>query len=73
MSLGSFYAGRLLLGMWSALVVCLPSEIALEKTKFSFACGYQLNIASGFQVESMCSLFLLTLGHHMVETDQCRT
>ena len=28
-------------------VVCFPSETPLEKTKFSFASGYQLEIASG--------------------------
>jgi hypothetical protein len=28
-------------------VVCFLSEILLEKMKFSFACGYQLEIASG--------------------------
>jgi Na+-transporting methylmalonyl-CoA/oxaloacetate decarboxylase gamma subunit len=31
-------------------VVCFPSETPWEKTKFSFAHGFQLNIASGLGI-----------------------
>lgn len=38
--------------MGLALKVCFPSETPLEKINFSFASGYQLEIASGLGMEA---------------------
>jgi hypothetical protein len=44
---------HLLLGITLPLkVVCFSNETALEKTKISFASGYQLEIASGLEMET---------------------
>jgi hypothetical protein len=49
----SFFVGHLQLDMQPALGSSLfPHETPLEKTKFSLASGYQLNIASGLGMEA---------------------
>lgn len=48
MLLSFFFVGHLLLGMCLSLrLACFPNKIHLDKTKFSFADGYQLEITSG--------------------------
>lgn len=51
MLLNSFSDGHRLLGMALLLRVdCLTSQSPMEKSKFSFANGYQLEIASGLHM-----------------------
>ena len=47
-----FSLGCILLGIEAFKSVCFPSETSLEKTKFPFASGYQLEIASGLAMEA---------------------
>ena len=48
-------------------VVCFPSEMPLEETKFSFASGYQLEMTSQLGM-GMCPLLLSAMGRHLLQT-----
>ena len=47
-------------------MVCIPSEVLLEKTNRAFSSGYQLEMASGLGLWALCPL-LLALGPHVVQ------
>jgi hypothetical protein len=56
----SFSVGPVLLSMHPTLrVLCFPSEILLEKTKFSLVAGYQLEAASALEIVTFVGLFFL--------------
>jgi hypothetical protein len=74
MPLNSFLVEHILLGMRPILVVSLPSETSLEKTKFWFASVYLLKIAPGLEM-GLCPLLLSDLlfqnfGTHL-DCNQC--